>query len=166
VSVKEAILRGKADTVQAAAQAWSSNGHGEDEAADLGEAVTIGASLSDEVTALVDRRLRQLADGKLEGEVAARGEVLRTLLEASRLALDVISSAALDSVGSAPEAEWTARLSEAKTRIAAAAERLHRRWPFCDPDKQQRSRREHAAGQSRSIEEILAERLGAQDDRG
>jgi hypothetical protein len=165
VSVKEAILRGKADTVHAAAQAWSSNGHGEDEAADLGEAVAIGASLSEEIAALVDRRLREVTDGKLEGQIAERGEALRVLIEASRLALDLISSAALDARGG-HEPGWATRLSEARTRIASAAERLRRRWPFPDPDKRDRSRREHAAGQSRSIEEILGERLGAQDDRG
>ena len=166
MSVKEAILLGKADTVQAAAQAWSSNGHGEDEAADLGEAVTIGASLSEEIAALVDRRLREVAHGKLEGQIAERGKVLRALIEASRLALDVISSAALDAKVSADKSEWSARLSEARTRIGSAEEKLRRRWPFPDPDKRDRSRREHAAGQSRSIEEILGERLGAQDDRG
>jgi hypothetical protein len=165
VSVKEAILRGKADTVHAAAQAWSSNGHGEEDAADLGEAITISTSLSEELAALVDRRLRELSDGKLEGEVAERGEVLRTLIEAARVSLDVISGVALDAKGGGQQTAWAARLADAKTRIASIAERLRRRWPFSDPDKRERSRREHAAGQSRSIEEILGERLGAQDDR-
>jgi len=165
MSVKEAILRGKADTVRAAAQAWSSNGHGKEEAADLGEAITISASLSEGVAALIDLRLRELADGRLEG-AAACGEDLLALLETARLSLDAISGAALDARGSGRESEWAACLAEARARVASAAERLRRRWPFPDPAKWERSRREHAAGQARTIEEILGERPGAKDDRG
>lgn len=166
MSVKEAILRGKAETVRAAAQAWTSNGHSKEDAADLGEAIALGESLSEEVASLVDRRLRELYDGKLDGRFSAHGEGLLALLEAAGLSLDAISTAALDARGAGHEDDWAARLTASRARVAAAVEKVRRKWPFFDPAKMQRSRAEIAAGQFRTLEEILGELPGAQDDRG
>ncbi len=161
------LMKGQARTIEDAVEAWKAD---YDEAMHVRDLEAILA-FAIQVEALLRQGQANLWTGLLAGEIKnppAIGETGRAAYAKVVVAFSVLASATKDAVAHGYEVEKAEAFAVAQARLIELQQEFDRDWPAPDPAVWERSRKEFAAGQFRSVREMLRERrsVRTQDDPG